>query len=168
LTEVFYTAVLGRPIGLNGFVRIKSFSGEYGHMAAFRELRLELSDGAQRHYHVEAFDEGRQAVKLEGVDTPEAAKTFANARVMVERAQAAPVRTDEFYIEDLKGLKAMGPAGEDYGVITDAVEGGGGFLLEVEIHGGKRVFVPFRNEFVGKIDVKAGFAQLVADWVLDG
>jgi 16S rRNA processing protein RimM len=126
-----------------------------------------LSDGTQKHYHVDAFDEDKQTIKLEGLDTPEAAKALANARVMVERAQAAPAQADEFYIEDLKGLKVMGPAGEDYGVVTDAVEGGGGFLLEVEIHDGKRVFVPFRNEFVGKIDVKAGFAQLVAAWVLD-
>jgi 16S rRNA processing protein RimM len=69
------------------------------------------------------------------------------------------------------------------GTVTDVLEGGAGYLLEVSISescnciseelkktsSGKprTVLIPFNNEHVGKVDVKKGTIQLMHLWILE-
>jgi 16S rRNA processing protein RimM len=123
-------------------------------------------------------------MKFVGIDSPETAKALAGAEMLADRSHAAPLKTGEYYIEDLKGLMVLGLAvgGQDslpestdapgdapepvLGYITDIVEGGGGFLAEVRLPDGKLKFVPFRNEFFGDINLEAGTARLLEPWIL--
>jgi 16S rRNA processing protein RimM len=164
-TGEFRAAVIGRPVGLKGFVKLKSLSGEYDHLAALKTMRLRLK-GADSVRQVDDFDSENRLVKFDGIDTPEAAKALTGGEVVIERKDGAPTGADEYYIEDLKGLAVTGADGR-YGFVADVVEGGGGFLLEVEKVDGKRVFVPFRKEFFGQVDVDAGLVELLAPWALD-
>jgi 16S rRNA processing protein RimM len=97
---VFRSAVLGSPVGLKGFIKIRSFSGEYGHLAVLKTMRLELPSGGSKELSVEAFRAAGtgSAVKFAGFDTPEAVKKFSGAEVLLERSQAAPLGPGEYYI----------------------------------------------------------------------
>ena len=54
------------------------------------------------------------------------------------------------------------------GNITDVVEGGGGFLLEVsEAATGKSVYIPFRSEFIGAVDIQRKQVELMHRWILE-
>jgi 16S rRNA processing protein RimM len=89
------------------------------------------------------------------------------AEIIVEREFAAPLKTGEFYIEDLKGLKVIGGDGENLGHITDVVEGGGGFLAEIKLISGDIKLVPFRNEFFGEINFELCQIKLLQPWILE-
>jgi 16S rRNA processing protein RimM len=147
-------------------VKIRSLSGETGHLLALKTAVLRL-EGRERIYQVEESTPSPLTMKFAGIESPEAAKALTGAEILTDRTQAAPLTEGEFYIEDLKGLKvytadSASPAGE----ITGILEGGGGFLAEIALPSGEKKLIPFRNEFFGAIDIEQGRVELLRDWIL--
>ena len=94
------------------------------------------------------------------------------------------------YYENGKKESKIGMAGNSapitVGLITDVLEGGAGDLLEVSLTESldvlqnstdkdgietekkkKKVFVPFRKEFIGTVDLKSKTIQLMHLWILE-
>jgi 16S rRNA processing protein RimM len=173
LTNRFVAGVLGQPFGLEGFIKLRSFSGETAHLERLSQMLL-CKNGVTAAYSVAEIRSwpGVCHVRFAGFDTPEKAKTLSGAEIVVERKDAAPLGEDEFYIEDLKGLNLVSdgknaPAGVVFGMITGVVEGGGGNLLEMKLENGAARLVPFRDEFVGEVSLEKGVVVLTAPWVLE-
>lgn len=81
----------------------------------------------------------------------------------VSRADLPPADDDEFYIEDLVGLKAVGPEGEVIGTVKTVQNFGAGDLLEVEpdASGSPAYFVPFTLKDVPAIDFEASTVTIL-------
>ena len=168
MDQQFTAGILGAPFGVKGFVKVRSFSGEYDHIAVLKSMRLRMIDGGEATLEVEAVlrRPGALFLKFKNIDSPEAVKEFSGAELIVSRDQAAPLKADEYYIEDLKGMRVISPAGEIRGEITGVLEGGGGNLAEVRLPGGDCKLVPFRKEFFGGISLEDRSAVLLEDWIL--
>ena len=185
MTEHFITARIGSPFGLTGRVRIESLSGEESHLFDLKkvQIRKEKTDKENiKEYIIEEVFASPLSIKLKGIDSPEAAKTINGAEILISMDQAAPLREGEFYIEDLRGLEVIAD-GKTIGVISDLIEGGGGFLAELILKSGtsaepdhsmvgrrfpsgEKRLVPFRNEFFGTIDQVAGRVELLNSWII--
>jgi 16S rRNA processing protein RimM len=165
----FATAVVGQPFGIEGFARLTSLSGETEHIVRRSQLVVRGADGVERAHQVECFKPHGSSllVKFKGIETPEDVKKLCGAELLVERADAAPLARDEFYIEDLKGVRAIDESGRVLGEIADLIEGGGGFLVEIILPSGETRLVPFRDEFIGAISLKERTAILLRDWILE-
>ncbi len=105
-------------------------------------------------------------IKVDGYDSPEAARALTGWEIWVPRGQAAPCARDEYYYADLAGCSLV-DGDRILGVVAGVSEGGNGALLEVEMPSGPSVYVPFRKEFVGMVDVKARRIELLAPWILE-
>ena len=166
-------ALVGSPFGLKGFVKIRSLSGETGHLARLKQVCLRQGDKEKVLEVEETAPAAASALlmKFAGIDSPEEAKTLKGAEILTRRFQAAPLKEGEFYIEDLKGLAVLSPCEDSSGLvrghIADVLEGGGGFLAEIRLPSGERKFVPFRKEFFGDIDIDSKTAVLLETWILD-
>jgi len=181
LTESFTLAVVGSPFGVNGFIKIKSLSGETGHLKSLKKITLRQNNKNS----VYIIEESRQTeekavllVKFAGIDSPETAKNLIGAEFIADRALAAPLGPAEYYIEDLKGLKVLEnsefriPNSElsnarILGVVSDILEGGGGLLAEVRLPSGEHKLVPYRNEFFGDVNMNEGWIELLQPWILE-
>ncbi|MDR2768274.1 MAG: ribosome maturation factor RimM [Treponema sp.] len=170
MTNEFVIGLVGAPFGVEGRVKLRSLSGEFGHLLALDSARLRLG-GKIAEYRIDSVSASPPSVKFAGVDSPEAARALKGAEILADRDHAAPLDTDEFYIEDLKGLDVVisrgGGTSERVGVISDVIEGGGGFLAGVALASGAQRLVPFRREFFGAIDLDAGRAELLVRWILE-
>jgi 16S rRNA processing protein RimM len=169
--QKFVAGIVGPPFGLKGFVKIRSLSGEWDYLSRLEEVSLRR-EGRERIYQIEAKipSASSLAFKFKGIDTPEAVKTLTGAELLVDRADAAPLREGEFYVEDLRGMEVTAERPEGplvLGHIADVIEGGGGDLVEVRLVSGKLRFVPFRKEFFGTIDCQGRRAELLAEWILE-
>ncbi|MCL1812795.1 MAG: ribosome maturation factor RimM [Treponema sp.] len=165
MTERFVTAILGAPFGLAGRVKVKSLSGEDNHLLKLQKVTLRKGE-LEKEYAIEEVFGSPLSVKLKGIDSPEAARELKGAEILIPREGSAPLKEDEFYIEDLRGLEVVSQ-GKTAGTISDLFEGGGGFLAELVLVNGEKKLVPFRNEFFGKIDLKAGTVELLNTWILE-
>jgi 16S rRNA processing protein RimM len=186
MTERFVAAFLGGPFGLEGFIKLRTLSGETAHLLGLRSVCLRLLDG-ERVYEVDRISGSgeRALVKFRGVDSPEAAGLLRGAALLVDREDAAPLGENEFYVEDLRGMRVVAPReeacpagaaceavsatvdGDFLGTVTDVLEAGGGQLLELRLPAGELRLVPFRGEFFGEVDPEKGRAVLLKRWILE-
>jgi 16S rRNA processing protein RimM len=159
---------LGAPFGLEGYIKVRSLSGETLHIARLRQAILRR-EGREQSFDVERFDKKGESllIKLKGIDSPEAAKTLKGAEIITGRENAAPLGPGEYYIEDLHGIAVVSREGEVLGQVADVLEGGGGDLVEVRLPSGKLRLVPFRKEFFGEVSPEQGRAVLLCRWILE-
>lgn len=148
-----------------GRLKIKSVSGEKTHLLGLKKATLRLGH-VEKEYTIEDIFTAPLSIKFAGIDNIDAAKTLKGAEILVPREQAAPLNEGEFYIEDLRGLKVIAKD-ETIGIISDVIEGGGGFLVELLLASGEKRLVPFRNEFFGFVDPASGQTELLTPWILE-
>ena len=178
--------------GYSGECKVESASGEYEHLLKLKEVTLKYGD-EQKETKVESVSLGNAVAyfKFEGINSDSDVKKYNRWQILVPRQYCKPLKKDEWYIEDLRNCSLVfggdDPATLDapavVGTITDVLEGGGGYLLEVSLSesctcisdelkknadGSARVvLVPFNKEHVGKVDVKHGTVQLMHLWILE-
>jgi 16S rRNA processing protein RimM len=170
--DLLVTATVAGPFGVEGFVRVLPESGDAAHLARLDSVFSRKRKGrevlATEVLYIEGFRQlkGCGLVKFKGIDSPEAAKALSGAELLVPRKNAAPLSSGEYYVEDLRGLTLRSTTCYS-AVIANIVEGGGGYLLDVTLPTGEQRLVPFRHEFVGKIDLEAATVELLVDWILE-
>lgn len=194
--EKLVVGIIRGSHGLSGNCKVESTSGEYEHFASMKEVTLR-KNGFCKTCQIERVLIGDRVlyIKFGGIDTPEDAKKFSGWEILVSRENACPCGKDEYYIEDLKrcslvyagdtanGLAVKSAPSVVVGTITDVLEGGAGDLLEVvlsescellaenvrkTVSGASRtVMVPFKKEFIGKVDIPRKTVQLMHLWILE-
>ena len=191
----FIVGFVRSPHGISGEFKVESTSGEYEHFAQMEEVALRNGKtGEQKSFSVEYAEVGGRDLymKLAGIDSPESVQKYSKWEIVVPRDKACPLNKNEWYVEDLKKC-ALVYKGKDglaensapikVGTITDVMEGGSGDLLEVllaedcdclsesvkyDSNGKVRtVYVPLKDKFIGKVDVKNKIIQLMHLWILE-
>jgi 16S rRNA processing protein RimM len=163
VTEKFIIGLVGAPFGVKGFVKVRPCGGEIGHLLKLESV-IVSKDGKERFLQIEeSAPHTNQAVliRFAGIDCPEKAKSLNGAKLLAGREQANPLKTGEFYVEDLKGLEVT------IGHITDIIEGGGGEMAEIKLSSGETKLVPFRREFFSEISPEKGKVTLQNLWILE-
>ena len=160
--------LVGPPFGLKGFVKVKPFSGETGHLSRLERVILKHGEEEDAWEVEEIVPQGNALLfRFSGIQSPEAARALKGAELIVGREYAAPLKEGEYYVECLKGLAVVNAAGEPLGRIADVVEGGGGELLEIALIVGGAHLAPFRKEFFGDINLEEGKITLLEPWILE-
>ena len=179
--------------GYSGECKVESASGEYEHLLNLKEVTLQHGN-EKKETKVESVSLGCNTayVKFAGINSDEDIRKYNRWEIVVPRKYCKPLKKDEWYIEDLRNCSLIyeendGSASLNaptiVGTVTDVLEGGAGYLLEVSISescnciseelkktsSGKprTVLIPFNNEHVGKVDVKKGTIQLMHLWILE-
>ena len=145
---------MGAPFGLEGFVKVRSFSGETGHFSRLEKVTLRQNAKEETRNVAEiTFHGDSLLMRFAGIDNPEAAASLNGAEIIAAREYAAPLKQGEYYVEDLKGLEVVTVEGKTLGHISNVIEGGGGQLAEVTLLDGEKRLAPFRKEFFGDINL---------------
>ena len=152
---------------MTGEVKIFSYSGEYDHFKAMKEVVLKKGS-LEKTMIVEKvrLSSGIALLKFKGVDSPESAKLLADMEILADKKHMAPLRTGEVYLKDLIGC-SLDYQGEIKAEVVGFVEGGAQIMLECRLPDEKTVLVPYHDQFIGKVDVKAKVLELKVDWILE-
>ena len=153
---------VGAPHGVQGWVKVTSYTAPPAGIAGYPAWTLVQGDRSREVRVLESKRAGQSiAVRLEGVDTREAAQALTGAEVRVDRSALPPVGPNEHYLEDLVGLEAINRSGVPLG----RVEG----FLDLPAHpvavlrqGDLERLVPLVRERLLAVDLGAGMVTL--DW----
>ena len=95
-------------------------------------------------------------LKLEGVDTPEAAQALRGRVLWLDREDDT-LEEGQYYIQDLMGLVVEDAGtGEAYGTLSDVTETGANNVYHITFPDGKVQLIPAIPEVVLSIDLEAG------------
>ncbi|NGM38171.1 ribosome maturation factor RimM [Methylobacterium sp. DB0501] len=148
----------GRPHGLNGEVRLKSYTadpaaiGSYGPLTGADGRVIEIASLRS------AAGAGDMLIaRVAGVSGRTGAESLNRLALYVARERlGAPEEEDEFFAADLVGLSVVDRSGAPVGTVRAVPNYGGGDLLEIApASGGTPALLPFTKAFVPEIDVAA-------------
>lgn len=107
------------------------------------------------------FHKGMALLKFKELDSLTAAEKLRGAKVYINEADRPPLADDEYYYDQLIGLKVIdGKTGEIIGTVRDIVYGTGTENLELEIEG-KYILLPLHKNFIIEINLPQGYVKLV-------
>ena len=142
--------------GLQGAVRIKSFTEEATDVAAYGPLTDEGGGRVFSGLRVVRMVKGQVIARIDGVDDRTAAEALKGTRLYVRRAALPAVGADEFYAADLVGLGVERASGEALGTVRGVDDFGAGAVLAVDLADGGELLIPFTRARVPEIDLAGG------------
>jgi 16S rRNA processing protein RimM len=154
---------VGAPFGVHGWVKVTSYTEPVTRIADYGHWTLARDGRATKQVRVlESKRAGHGlAVKLEGVETREAAQTLTGAEVQVDRSELPPTGPKEHYLHDLVGLDAVNRDGVALGRLEE--------ILDLPAHpvavlrdGKVERLVPLVPERLVAVDLAAG--RVTFDW----
>ena len=128
--------------GIKGEVRLKLFGDSAASLSAHDKLFV----GGEVRRLLSSRESGKGAVaRFEGVADRTQAEALRGQLVEVERSALPPLEEGEYYHIDLIGLPCFSESGEVVGSVIGIENYGAGDLLEIELAGGGRSLIPFRD-----------------------
>jgi len=149
--DILLAVIIGAQ-GLNGEVRVKSFTRAHGSLAEYRTLHTK--DG--RHFTVtaaRATKPGEAVLAIAEVASRNAAEALRGIELFVERASLPTPQKDEYYHADLIGLRAEDCEGRTLGTVLAIHNYGAGDVIEIARPDGDTVLLPFTRETVPQIEI---------------
>ena len=101
-------------------------------------------------------------LRLEGVDSIEAAQALRNRTLFFRRADAR-LEEGQFFIAELLGCEVYDAEepGLRYGVIEDVTQTGANDVWYLRADGGREIIIPAIGDVVKAVDVEAGRVEVV-------
>lgn len=162
--EKLAIGLIQKSFGVWGHISVLSFSGETDHFFRLKKVYIGKKDRFKT-YRIESLKKRKNnlLIKLEGVDSPEAAKLLVNLEIWAERIYGSPLKKGEYYFADLCKCSVF-LDGQEVGRINSICEGGVTGLLEIKHKNGKNYFIPFIKKFIKHVDIKARKVYLHEDF----
>jgi 16S rRNA processing protein RimM len=151
---------IGRPQGLQGEVRIRSFTAEPGAIADYGPLE---DEAGTRLFEFESLRVTPKALtaRLKGVESRDQAEALTGTKLYIPRSRLPEREEDEWYHSDLIGLAAQGADGATIGTVIAVHNFGAGDLLEISPAGeGATILMLFTRETVPEVDVEGGWLRV--------
>ena len=153
------------PVGTRGGVRMKSYAHSAHSLNTYKIFQDETGEKHFRLLKVLAEKGDKVTLFLETITTRTQAESLKGTALFVERSQLPPLKQDEFYYEDLKGLLVRTDHHQDVGSIRAVLPQGERAILDVGpfVRPGSSLLIPFHREFVKKINLEE--QQVIVDAV---
>ncbi len=147
----------GAPHGVDGEIRLSSFTGDPCAIASYKPLVDESGTREFAILRLRALKNNLFVAKIRGICDRASAAALTNAALYVPRAFLPETGEEEFYRADLIGLRAVTASGEPFGRILNVVNFGGGDVLELASeNSGEVLLLPFKKEIFPHVDLASG------------
>lgn len=137
--------------GLGGMVKVMPWCDSAEFLSEFDTL-YRGKEHTPLHIERAVVQKNMVLMKIEGVDTPEAANALRNAVLYMNR-EDVELDDDTYFIQDLQGMRVVdADDGKEYGKLHDVLQTGANDVYEVESPDGKMLLVPVIPEVVLNVD----------------
>ncbi|MFW6125854.1 MAG: ribosome maturation factor RimM [Chloroflexota bacterium] len=153
------TVVVGRvvaPRGLRGEVKVEVMTDFPDRFAAEEEVYIA---GTLRTIRSCRWHRGRVIIKVDGVDSVEAAEELRGRFVEVPVGWVRPLGADEYYGFQIVGMEVWTTGGDFIGRVSNILVTGGNDVYVVASAKGE-VLVPAVDEVVRRVDVAGGRIEI--------
>ena len=152
--DVYQIGRMGKVHGLKGDLNFQ-FTDDVWDRLDSDYIICEV-DGILVPFFIEEYrfrSDSTAIMKLEGVDTVDAAQMLVNCHVYFEKKYQEELDEDEVSLNYFIGFKMIdGDNGEDIGTITDIDDNTDNWLFIVERTDGSEVMIPAHEEFISAIN----------------
>lgn len=151
--------------GVKGWIKVIAYTAERANILNYNPWCLQRQNEYVEYEVIDGCCHGKRiVVKLNTVDSREDAALLIGSKIVIDRAQLAPLRSDEFYWADLVGLEVVTVSNEVLGAVEYLMETGANDVLVIK--GERERLIPFiHGQTVKEVDLNAN--KIVVDWDAD-
>jgi len=152
---LFFGKVL-RPHGLEGLLRVQSFSQSAASLLNAGKVFFKLASGENRHLSVISARPHKNVflVELAGLTDINQAESFRGAEIYISKDALVREEGEYFWFE-LLGLDVFSNDDVFLGVVSEIIPAGNNEIYVVK-NGDREVFLPAAQEVVSHIDLENG------------
>ena len=162
---------VGRVHGVNGWVRLNSYTAPPENILDYPLLRTELN-GTQGTLQIDASRRQPKGllVHFDGYDRPEVSKALTGKEVWVNSSELPDLESGTFYWHELVGLEVTNLQGDILGTVSGLLETGANDVLVVQPNAQscdqRERLIPY---LIGKVvkQVSLNDVSLTVDWDID-
>jgi 16S rRNA processing protein RimM len=164
VTSPICVGVITRPVGIRGYVRIRTFTETAESFLKIKKIFLEGGDVLQLHDP----DIREQSVLVARVCIDRtAAESFRGKRLFADPSDFPPLDNGEYYLETLVGMTAVNESGGAVGRVSAAFDFGAGAFLDITLHASSDVAtIQFNGTAILDINVEDGVIRLDERFIL--
>ena len=146
--------------GLKGEVLIKYFAQK---PSVFKLYSYIFIGPLRAKYFIDrcSSQKGNLSVTLSEINNRTEAEKLKGQEVFISKTQLKVLNEDEWYHQDLIGLKVETLEGKKFGIIKAIYNFGAGDILEVKLNNNKIEMIPFNKDFV--LDIILGDKVVISD-----
>lgn len=160
-----------RPVGLKGYVKVLSLTDfpdrfrNLKHIKLFNErenlvLKNKFSNSEDFYVKDVIFEKDYFKILFDDYNDVGSVSGLIGCFLVISEAKRKKLEKGKYYYDELIGLKVIDKSGI-IGSITSVENYGGQDLLKISLHNDNRnILIPYVNEFVKKIDIEKGFAEI--------
>ena len=160
-------AEITSPHGVRGAVKVKTFTEYSEDLFDYETLR----DASGKLYDLKLFAPKHNdllVVTIDGVSDRDAAEALRGTQLYVDRSELPETDDDEFYYEDLVGLKVEDLSGNLIGEILSVQNFGAGDFFDVKTPDSEILTLPFTAEAVPDVKISEGKIIIDPKFLLGG
>ena len=148
-------AIIGKSVGDDGFVQIKSQTDFPNHFLSLKEVFILFPDKKVELLEIEKvkYEHNKIFIKFENVNNKTQAGRLYKAKIMIEAKDLHSLPDDEYYQFQLIGLDAVNEDNKHIGIVIDYIENKMYDFILIETETDK-VMIPFIDRFVNRVDIK--------------
>jgi 16S rRNA processing protein RimM len=147
-----------KPHGRHGELAVEPFSDREDRFPTLARAFVPAADDRAREVRIlRCFaHQGRFVLKLEGVDSIEAAEALRGAELRIAESELRALPAGSYYHHQLTGLRVEDEQGAPIGVVESVMETGAETRVLVLRGPAGEVLLPFAEAFVRSVDVARG------------
>lgn len=152
--DLFEIGRVLKPRGLKGQMRCFSHLEAGGLRESLEKVCIRTPDGGANFYRLReiTFAGKYFFLSLEGIDSPEAAKSLAGSDVLAPVDVLVPLEEDEYYWRDIIGLEVVTETGQSLGKVKEIFATGSNDVYVCH-DGQKEILLPAIEDVILKIDL---------------
>jgi 16S rRNA processing protein RimM len=141
-----------RPHGLSGAVTVSFDVDSPADWESLQSIMIEIN-GRLVPYLIESVSlrKDKAFVKLEEVDTPEAAATLKSCAMYLPKESRPQTEEDDFYNDEVIGFEVVDEEAGVLGAVEDIEQAGPNRFLIVQFHG-KEIMIPTQQPLLKSIN----------------
>ncbi|MFZ5352591.1 MAG: ribosome maturation factor RimM [Bacillota bacterium] len=143
--------------GVKGEVKVFPLTNDVNRFKKLKEVYIEKNDALQKYTVISSkLLKNTVVLKLESIDTVEAAEKLKEQYIKVDRKNAVKLPKDSYFICDLLGLSVIDMDGVHLGSIKDIIQTGSNDVYIVKPENGKEILIPALKSVVKEINIEEG------------
>ena len=170
MEDFFQVGIITSTHGLKGEVKVFPTTDDVKRFKRLKEVILDT--GKERiDLEVESAKFFKQFVilKFKGIDQIDDVEKYSKASLYVKRKNDVRLNRDEYFVDDLIGLKVQDEDGTEIGVLRDVMETGANDVYIIDLNDGRELLLPAIKQCVLEVNVEAGFMKIhILEGLLDG
>ncbi len=153
-------AVIASAHGVKGQVKVKCFTESPDTILTYPQL---TNASGTRSFKLKKHGISKDLliVSIEGVDDRNVSETLKGTELYAPAPMRKNTSSGQWTYSDLTGLTARLDNGKTYGKVIGVYNFGAGDIVELELADGKTEMLPFKDEFVGTVDLDKGYLTVI-------